>query len=461
MPFVPGRSHDLFLSYATGDDPAWLECFETGLRTGLRDRLGQEISIWKDVKSIRLGDNWQAEIESAVDETAAFLAIVSPGYFKSIWCQRERRRFLEHPGSEDPSARARRFLKIVKLPSEDRAEKSLLPHIQHLSFFRETEELLESAGFMPGSEEFRLRMREAVHAIATLLRTMRRSREAVFVATPPDDGLTEWQALRRELEAQGFNVRPDGPQDPSFADAAIIDAMNGAVVAVFIVTATHDPFLTRQLELARQRGLRLVFWAHPNCSQATPEAKAVITAIRQGDNLPLDSTLLDRMTSRDMIREVLEILKPRRTPPPLAPKEQPRVYLLYDPTTERDNEVASRVRNAVRTEPLELIVPPTGVSTAADMTERHRQLLRDCDGVLVCRSAAPRPDQWLYQTVPEVLFAEQTLKRPPMTSKGFLLGEPDTFPGLPNVIPLNESGGPPNLEKFLQPFRDAGSVSAV
>ena len=462
MPFVPGRSHDLFLSYATGDDPAWLECFETGLRTGLRDRLGQDISVWQDVKRIRLGDNWQAEIEMAVDETAAFLAIVSPGYFKSIWCQRERRRFLEHlDPNDDASARAQRFLKIVKLPSEDRAERSLLPQIQHLSFFREAEQALETVGFMPGSEEFRLRMREAVHAIATLLRSMRRSREAVFVATPPDDGLTEWQELRRELEAQGFNVKPDGPQDPSFADAALIEAMSGAVVAVFIVTATHDPFLTRQLDLARQFAQRLVFWVHPNASKATPEAKAVITSIRHGDNVPAGSTLLDGGSSRDMIREVLEILKPRRTPPPLAPKEQPRVYLLYDPTTEGDNAAAVRVRDAVRKERLELIVPPTGASSAADMTERHRQLLRDCDGVLVCRSAAPRPDQWLYQTVPEVLFAERTLNRPPMTSKGFLLGEPDTFPDLPNVIPLNESGGPPNLDKFLQPFRDAGSVSAV
>jgi hypothetical protein len=161
-----------------------------------------------------------------------------------------------------------------------------------------------------------------------------------------------------------------------------------------------------------------------------------------------------------MIREVLELLKPRRTPPPLAPKDRPRVYLLYDPATARDNEAALRVRDAVRSERLELLVPQSAGS-AGDVTERHRQLLRDCDGVLVCRSAAPRPDQWLYQTVPEVLFAEQTLKRPPMTSKGFLLGEPETFPGLPNVIPLNESGGPPNLDTFLQPFRQTGSANAV
>jgi hypothetical protein len=425
----------------------------------LRDHLGQDVVIWQDTKRVRLGDDWHEAIESAVDETAAFLAIVSPGYLKSIWCQRERRRFLEHLGGEDPSARARRFLKIVRLPSPDRAERSLLPHIQHLLFFRETDELIDTVGFVPGTEEFGLRMRDAQKAIATLLRSMRRSREPVFVATPADDGLREWQELRRELEAQGFNVRPDGPQDPSFDDKAITDAMSEAVLAVFIVTGKHDAFLTRQLDLARQQGKRLVFWLHPNAATATASAEALIAAIRRGEDLPADSTLLDRMTSRDMIREVLEILKPRRTPAPLAPNDRPRVYLLYDPTTERDNEAALRVRDAVQAERLELFMPQAGAASAAERLERHRQLLRECDGVLVCRNAAPPPDQWLYQTVPDVLFAEQTLNRPPMQSKAFLLGQPDAFHGLPNVIPLTDAP-PLNLEPFLQPLRRTGSANA-
>jgi hypothetical protein len=460
MAFVPGRSHDLFLSYARADDPAWIDGFAAALRSGLRERLGQDVSLWQDVDRVRLGENWHVSLERAIDDTAAFLAIVSPIYLRSTWCQRERRRFLEHTGTDDAAARAQRFLKIIKSPSDDGAERALLPHIQDLSFFRSSD-TGDSVGFVPGSEEFRLKLREAVHAIASLLRSMRRRHQAVFIATPAEDGLVEWEELRRELQAQGFDVRPEGPLDPSFADPPIVDALSPAVIAVFLLTGSHDPFLTRQLDLARQHAKRLVFWVHPNATTASPQAAMVIESIRQGERLPADSALLDRMSSRDMIREVLEILKPRRTPQPLARGDKARVYLLYDPTTERDGQAAMRVRDAVRAEHLELFVPQAGALSAADRLERHRQLLRECDGVLVCRHAAPPPDQWLFQMVPDVLFAEKTLDRPPMQSKAFLLGEPDAFRGLPNVIPLTETVAAPHLEPFLQPLRRSGAASAV
>jgi hypothetical protein len=92
--------------------------------------------------------------------------------------------------------------------------------------------------------------------------------------------------------------------------------------------------------------------------------------------------------------------------------------------------------------------------------ERHRQLLRDCDGVLLCRGACPPPDQWLFQTVPDVLFAEQQLGRPPMASKAFLLAEPGALRGLPNVIPLTASPSAAQLEPFLAPLRRVRSADA-
>jgi len=42
-----------------------------------------------------------------------------------------------------------------------------------------------------------------VVAIATLLRAMRRRREAIYVAAAATDVQDEWTALRNELEAQG------------------------------------------------------------------------------------------------------------------------------------------------------------------------------------------------------------------------------------------------------------------
>jgi hypothetical protein len=460
MSHVPGFPHDLFLSYAHLEDPTWIEGFEAALRQGLRDRLGQDATMWQDTGRLRLGNNWRAEIEEAIDATAAFLAIVSPAYLKSAWCQRERRRFLERTAEAmtPGPAREERFLKVVKAPSDDGAHESLLPTIQHITFFRAGNERTGHLALTPGTEEFKLRMQEAAHGVAALLRSMRRSRQAVFVATPLEEAWTESDALRAELQAQGFNVRPEGPLDASFADEFVKGELDTAVLAVFIISGRHDPFVDRQLQLAADLGKRIVAWLHP--SAASPDAlqAKVIDGLRSGDLLPAGATLLEGMSSRDMIREVLDTLKPARSPLASARtsrRKAPWVYLLYDPTTPRDSQLVTRVRDSVAAENFEVFVPMAGETTTADRLDQHKHLLRECDGVLLCRGHAPSPDQWLLQTAPDVLFAEHQLSRPPMVSKGFLLAEPSALQGLPNIIPLVEPLLPIHLEPFLNPLRAA------
>jgi TIR domain len=452
MPFVPGLRHDLFLSYAHTDDPSWVKAFETTLRVGLRDRLGHDVSIWQDTHELRLGQNWQAEIEAAIDQTAAFVALVSPGYMSSTWCMRERRHFLEAEAGTNRAARAERFLKVIKTPTENRAEERLLPHIQDIRFVDRQGE--QAVGFAPGTEEFRLGMTRMVDAVARLLRAMRRRHERVFVGTPAADGLGDWEGLRNELQAQGFDVRPDGPIDSSFADDFVTEELHPAVLAAFIVTGRHEPFLAHQLALARGLSKRMLVWLHPNVASADAKQRTFIDAVRGGTVLSPEASLLEGMSSRDMIQHVLDALKPRPVADALPRNGHgpSRMYLLYDPTTEGDAQVAVRVRDAVRAQPIDVFVPDATTVQWGSRSERHQQLLRECDGVLVCRSRTKAPDQWLLQTVPDVLFAEQQLQRPAMRSKAFLVAEPDTLRGLPNVIPLIDPNRIPSLDAFLSPL---------
>jgi hypothetical protein len=457
MSHVPGFRHDLFLSYAHLEDQTWLSGFEAALRQALRDRLGQDPSTWQDTGQLRIGENWQTEIEEAIDRTAAFLAIVSPAYLNSSWCQRERRRFLERVagGGLPGPALEERFLKVIKSPSEDGAHESLLPKIQYVSFFRPGTERTGHVPLNPGNEEFTLRMQETAHGIATLLRAMRRSRQAVFVATPNDEGVDDADALRAELQAQGFNVRPEGLLDASFADDFVKRELEAGVLAVFIITGRYDPFIERELRLASELGKRLLVWLHPSAAKPDAQQEKLIAGLRSGNDIPDDATLLERVSGRDMIREVLEALKPRAAATAPQARVNPWVYLLYDPTTSLDSNLATTVRDSIAAEKLEVFVPSAGATTAADRLEQHKRLLRECDGVLLCRGAVPAPDQWLFQTVPDVLFAEQQLSRPPMLSKGFLLAEPTALRGLPNVIPLTDPILPEHLKPFLDPLRSA------
>jgi hypothetical protein len=285
---------------------------------------------------------------------------------------------------------------------------------------------------------------------------MRRSRQAVFVATPADDGVADTDALRAELQAQGFNVRPEAPLDASFADDFVRRELDGAVLAVFVITGRHDAFVERQLRLAAELGKRLVVWLHPSAAKPDDPQGRLIEGLRSGDAIPADATMLEGGSGRDMIREVLDALKPQRAAPPeVPPRQTPWVYLLYDPTTPLDSKLASTVRDSIAREKFDVFVPAAGDATTADRLEQHRRLLRECDGVLLCRGPAPAPDQWLLQTVPDVLFAEHQLSRPPMLSKGYLLAEPSALRGLPNVIPLMEPVSSEHLKPFLDPLRTA------
>ena len=54
--------------------------FEQNLRESLGRELGVKVSIWQDVKEIRVAEDWKSEIEEGIKRSAAFLTIVSPSY---------------------------------------------------------------------------------------------------------------------------------------------------------------------------------------------------------------------------------------------------------------------------------------------------------------------------------------------------------------------------------------------
>jgi hypothetical protein len=222
---------------------------------------------------------------------------------------------------------------------------------------------------------------------------------------------------------------------------------------VVLLGERYDAFVERQLRLAHELEKRLVCWVRPGPAPADSRQHRLLDSLRDGTAQPC--TLLERHSSRDLIRELLEALRgqPARAPAPST--GNPRVYLLYDPTTDRDANVVATVRTSIEAERLEVLTPQAG--STLDRQDQHRRLLHDCDAVLLCRGAAPAPDQWLFQTVPDVLFAEQQLSRPPMTSKGLLLANPTSFVGLPNVsvMPLTDAVSPAVLRPFLEPLRHA------
>src|SRR5262249_26458310 len=90
--------------------------------------------------------------------------------------------------------------------------------------------------------------------------------------------------------------------------------------------------------------------------------------------------------------------------------------------------------------------------------DAHQAHLRECDGVLLYRNAAPL--RWLLQQAPGVLLAEQILQRPPLKAKAFLVDQPDVLAGFPNVFERPTTVDLNILEPFLASLRPAGGQHA-
>ena len=108
MAFIPGYNHDIFVSYAHVDnDPfgreqpeGWVATLVRLLKKLLDQRFGRpdHCSVWFDTNNLRGNDTVTDEVAARVQRAALFIAILSPGFIKSRWCQDEARLFSLMPG---------------------------------------------------------------------------------------------------------------------------------------------------------------------------------------------------------------------------------------------------------------------------------------------------------------------------------------------------------------------------
>ena len=465
--FVPGFEHDLFISYAHADNPAWLLAFEKAVREELSRRLGLEVSVWQDERALRVGQNWQAEIEAGVAGAATFVCVLSPSYQNSDWCTRERGLFRRAFASTDGFENSGRLFKVVKTPWQDDSHRLFLPKLQDIDFWRREDAPPRDLEFVPGSADFQHAVVELTTSIAQTLRRLRRHRERVFVASPTDDVVEIWRQLRDELASQGYDVQPLGRRSEDFDDGLLRSEMDSALLSVHLIGAAYADFTLRQLQLSADLDQRLLLWLATGVEQsARPEQGGLLQALGDGKlpgrgELPDGWILLRDLTPRKLINEVLAALKPKQ-PSAMKPRNgaPPRVYLLHDATTDADARVAIDLRQRIAdTEQMEVFLARADLCSPSELRQRHQELMQTSDGVLLYRQVAPV--QWLMQTAPEVIFAERLLGREPLRSRAFLVSEPAPWMEAPNltVIPYSAPFLLNHLEPFLAPLR-AGESAA-
>jgi hypothetical protein len=458
MAYVSGCRNDIFLSYAHNEDAAWIAAFERELYDQLRQWLGQQPNVWQDKNKLRVGHNWVNEIEEAIASTATFIAVLSPSYQLSEWCSKERNLFVQQLGGvekmlvETAKGKVYRFLKVIRLPWEGDSHLEFFKNAQHYEFFVRDREREFDEAVEVGSSEFRDRIQYFAFMVADLLRALRRRSEAVFVASTSDDVASDRTALSKELRDQGYNVAAE-PIDNFYSDEVIQQKLDPAVMSVHLVGAEYRPFVNLQIDIARRLDKKMVFWISRGAvANARGEQAELLNRIRTAQDMPRHFWTLENGTAREKIAAVLNLLKPSSGAPALERPAgaAPWMYLICDRSAREDAEFAERLQSDIRAEEkIEVVLPETRLDSAKAIREAHEERLRECDGVLLYRHSAPT--EWLWEYVPDVLFAEKKLSRErPLRAKGFLLDQVQLLEGVPNV-PVYSEGDPFTLD-IIDPF---------
>jgi hypothetical protein len=143
MAYVPGYENDIFVSYAhvdniplSGISKGWVETFIDNLATKLAQKIGRTdlFKLWDD-RLLAQNAPLTPEIVDALKGSATLVLVLSPGYLKSSWCQREKNTFYDLLRSKNRTSNS------VFVVHRDRVERESCPEeIRDLLGFRFWEE---------------------------------------------------------------------------------------------------------------------------------------------------------------------------------------------------------------------------------------------------------------------------------------------------------------------------------
>lgn len=476
MAYVPGLAHDIFLSYAHGDDETgWVTYFETRLRQRLRERLGFAPAVWRDERKLGGGDSFPDEIKDALLSTGVVASVVSPSYLVSEYCRLERLQFNEALKTRSESllvGNRFRIVKAIKTPSAGNAHRQLLPKALGFEFFHENPEPDGCAEFAPGSKEFEAALDRIAAWLAETLLLMRNQKQGIYVAEPPPVELeSDWRKLRAELEVKGYRVLPEFRLDPiGFDEDAIQVAVEPAALSVHLFGSSWDEFAAAQAQVARTLHKPAVVWvSRRNKQQLSPDQQTFLAGQAGFSEYKVRFEFIDTpdATLWDVRDVILEQLRPRpKEPPKAAGGGGKAVYLICDRTDPDETGRAWKLRSElVERERLDVSLPETGLTDSTALYEEHVRRISTCDAVLLFRAGAP--EKWFRLNREDVEREPGRFRRQPFRSRAIYLAGGNADSGLQEFeagggLVIREKGDfqIETLEPFLAPLRAATGSAA-
>ena len=326
MGYVPGYVHDVFVSYAHGDDRSWINRLVDRLEPALKQRLGIKASIWIDDDALRRSRDFSAEIPDSVQSSAIFLLLASPSYIRSDYCVRNECGVFE----KTITARRTRFasanfandlfaLRCLIVPVDGNEHWSLFPGLTDIAFCNESET------FAADSTDFETSFRQLTGELVALLKRMRNSSTSVFLypPRPAADVLGAHTALASELSVQNYRLLPDRTVN-------LAQQLSDASMSVFLLGREFDEGAEELVQLAsREPDKPWVAWSSPTAEQTTDANQRGFSAYIEQLDSATKTYLSSAVTTAKLKEEVLGLLRPN---PRALPQTdgKPSVYLVYN-----------------------------------------------------------------------------------------------------------------------------------
>jgi len=136
----------IFLSYAWADNKprfdgmAWVSKFSEMLTDRLREVSGTPIKVWMD-QTERKGNELPQSIQNAIHESDFFIALCSPNFVTSKWCQKELQQFIQDKsqvlGLPEAEVVGKYVLKVIKLKNSQVKWPKTLDNLVEYQFYKQ------------------------------------------------------------------------------------------------------------------------------------------------------------------------------------------------------------------------------------------------------------------------------------------------------------------------------------
>jgi hypothetical protein len=398
---------DVFISYAHADDdvPAvarvgWVTALVGELRKILRRKLGGNgAAIWMD-HQLAAHENVSVELLDKLRRSRVLLLVMSPGYQRSPWTQRELANFLLGAGA----AHDKRAVFVVEIEPIDRetwprALRDL--ELTPVRFWdRGSEDGVPALLGYPvppsdGASPYWTTLNELAHRIAACLAAKPAPRDAgrlVLVAETTDDLDEQREAVTALLRQHRFEPVPvrGYPRD---TEAAYLDALRADLrqASLFVqllgryegkrlpdgITFAVAIQAREALAASGERGLRLMQWRDPACDLAQV-ASAGHRELLSGPHV---RALGFEQFRLDVLRELSAPGGPAAAAPAPTAAGGPSIFVEADAV---DGDLAAAVCDSLRAlDVAPVLSPPAeGPGAFARALPQRREAIRRCRGVL-------------------------------------------------------------------------------